>query len=79
MGFGGGGKRAPAPEPKHIPLPLEPPKDMAADMLYNLALGLFCLLAVLFIGQVGRLLVFIGGKLASAMVRTYVRWGCGGV
>lgn len=67
MGFGS--KRAPAPAPKPIPLPLEPPKDLASDMLWNLSLGLFVLLAVLFLGQAGRLLLFIGGKLSSAMVR----------
>jgi hypothetical protein len=68
MGFGFG-KRPPVPEPR--PLLMEPPKIIPTDLLWNVGLGIFCLLAVLFIGQVARLLMFIGGKLSHAMVRTW--------
>lgn len=61
------GKRLPAAEAKAMPF--EAPKELATEMVWNLGLGLFCLLAVLFLGQVGKLLMYIGGKLSNAMVR----------
>lgn len=69
------GKRPPPPETKHIRM--ESPKLMPEALLWNLGLGLFCLMAVLFIGQVARLLLHIGAKLSNAMVRTCPRPGWG--
>lgn len=65
-------------KPEPIPVVVEAPKVVAEELLLLIGLGLFCLLAVLFIGQVARVLGFIGGKLVNAMVSPcFVVWQSG--